>query len=280
MFHHAIRHVVALPQRDDRRLLPPEVELDHHVTAVARQAPTAGRLGAAAGGGQHGGGDRGRGIAPPGGLGARGAAPWLHAQIRGAHAAAAMRARRAMALTHALSTDGTRPDLIRCEQRRRLVRAGRPVPRAHEAPRFVGAAQVGRAVHLSVHHAHGLMRRADRSAAAGALRHLVHAHRLVGPALTVLETLRAQTTASLGRLGVALLRVPVADDPAATAARREARRAGLVTVFGADVFVRRAVLEPARRADAHVLITRRLPVHATLGDAVVRAEVLGANRAA
>jgi len=185
-----------------------------------------------------------------------------------------------MALAHALSTDGTRPDLIRCEQRRRLVRARRPVPRAHEASRLVGAAQVGRAVHLSIHHAHGLMRRADRSAAARALRHLVHAHRLVGPALTVLEAGRAQTTASLGRLGVALLRVPVADDPAATAARREARRAGFVPVLGADVLVGRTMLEPARRADAHVLITGRLSVHTTLGDAVVRAEVLGADRAA
>src|SRR3989441_528895 len=191
-----------------------------------------------------------------------------------------MRARRAMALAHALSTDGTRPDFIGREQRGRLVRAGRPVPRAHHAPRSVGAAQVWRAMHLSIHHADGLMRRADGSAAAGALRHLVHAHRLVGAPLTVLEARRAQATASLGRLRVALLRVPVADDPAATAARSEARRAGLVPILGADALVCRAVLEPARRADADVFITCRLPVHATLGDAVVGAEVLGADRAA
>src|SRR2546427_9329577 len=68
------------------------------------------------------------------------------------------------------------------------------------------------------------MRRADRLAAARALRHLVHAHRLVGPALTVPQARRAQTTASLRRLRVAPLRVPVADDPAAAAARGEARR--------------------------------------------------------
>src|SRR2546425_121347 len=111
-----------------------------------------------------------------------------------------MRARRAMALAHALSADGTSPDLIRREQRRRLVRAGRPVPRAHQAPRLVGAAPARPAVHLPI--------------------------------------------------------------------------------LGADALVCRAVLEPARRADADVFITCRLPVHATLGDAVVGAEVLGADRAA
>src|SRR2546430_6483183 len=55
------------------------------------------------------------------------------------------------------------------------------------------------------------MRRADRVAAARALRHLIHAHRLVGSALTVPQALRAQTAASLGRIRVALLRMPVAD---------------------------------------------------------------------
>src|SRR2546430_17596909 len=106
-----------------------------------------------------------------------------------------MRARRAMALAHALSTDGTRPDLIRCEQRRRLVRARRPVPRAHEASRLVGAAQVGRAVHLSIHHAHGLMRRADRPAAARALRPPAPAPRLAGPAPPALQAGPAHTPA-------------------------------------------------------------------------------------
>src|SRR6266571_6414926 len=141
-------------------------------------------------------------------------------------------------------------------------------------------------MHLSVHDAHRLMRRADRLAAARALRHLVHAHRLVGPALTVLEARRAQPAAALRRLRMALLRVPVADEPAAAAARCEACRARRMPVppvppvLGADALVRRAVLEPARRADAHVLVARRLSVHATLGDAVVRAEVFGADRAA
>src|SRR6266566_3690784 len=135
-------------------------------------------------------------------------------------------------------------------------------------------------MHLSVHDAHRLMRRADRLAAARALRHLVHAHRLVGPALTVLEARRAQPAAALRRVWVALLRVAVADDPAAAAARREARRAGRVSVFGADTLMAGAVLQPARRAEAHVLVAHGLTVHATLGDAVVRAEVLGADRAA
>src|SRR6266702_1666875 len=135
-------------------------------------------------------------------------------------------------------------------------------------------------MHLSVHDAHRLMRRADRLGAAGALRHLVHAHRLVGPALTVLEARRAQPAAALRRLSVALLRVAVADDPAAAAARRQARRAGRVSVFGADTLVAGAVLQAARRAEAHVLVAHRLTVHATLGDAVVRAEVFGADRAA
>src|SRR5947209_8085885 len=95
-----------------------------------------------------------------------------------------MLARRAMTLARAPCTDGTRADLIHREQRPRLVRAARPVPRAHEALRLVGAAQMRRAVRLA-----------------------------------------------------------------------------------------------ARRADAHVLVTSRLSIHPALGDAVVRAEVLGAYRA-
>ena len=51
-------------------------------------------------------------------------------------------------------------------------------------------------------------------------------------------------------------------------------------ILGADTLVGRAVLQAARRTDAHVLVARRLLVHATVGDAVVRAEVLGADRAA
>src|SRR5439155_1727119 len=108
-----------------------------------------------------------------------------------------------------------------------------------------------RAVRLAIHGAYRLMRRADGLAAAGTLRHLVHAHRLVGAALTVLQARRTQAAASLRRRRVALLRVPVAHDPAAVAARRETRGAGRVPVpLGAETLVRRAVLQPARRADS------------------------------
>ena len=51
-------------------------------------------------------------------------------------------------------------------------------------------------------------------------------------------------------------------------------------VLGADALVRRAVLEPARRTHAHVLVARRLLIHATMRDAVVGAEALGAHGAA
>src|SRR2546428_595805 len=124
------------------------------------------------------------------------------------------------------------------------------------------------------------MRRADRVAAARALRHLIHAHRLVGSALTVPQALRAQTAAPLGRIRVALLRVPVADDPPAAAARRETFRAGHVPALGADAFVHRAVRHAAGLADARVLLAGRLLIHAATGDAVVRAEVLLQYRAA
>src|SRR2546430_6835485 len=66
----------------------------------------------------------------------------------------------------------------------------------------------------------------------------------------------------------------------AAAARRQARRAGGVPVLGADPFVGRAMLQAARRTDAHVLVARRLLVHATLRDTVLAAEVLGTDRAA
>src|SRR2546422_1022488 len=179
-----------------------------------------------------------------------------------------------------LAAHGTFLDLIGREDCHCLLGAGGPVPSADQAPRLVGAAQMLRAVHLSIHGAHRLMRRADRLAAARALRHLVHAHRFVGPALTVPQARGAQPAASLRRLCVALLRVPVADDAAAAAARREARRAGRMPVLGAHALVGRAVLESARRADSHVLVTRRLSVHPTLRDTVVRAKVLGTDRAA
>src|SRR5690348_9184377 len=124
------------------------------------------------------------------------------------------------------------------------------------------------------------MGRADRLAAARAFRHLVRAHRFVGPTLTMPQTLRAQAPAALGRPRITLLRVPVADDPTTAAARRQARRAGVVSIRAADCFVGGAVLEPARGAHAHVLVTHRPRVYPALGDSVIVAEVLVANRAA
>src|SRR2546429_3004081 len=179
-----------------------------------------------------------------------------------------------------LAAHGALLDLVRCEQCHRLLDTAGPVPPADEAPRRIGAAQMPRAVDLPIDHAYGLMRRADRLAAARALRHFVRAHRLVGAALAILAARRTETPASLRRIRAALLGVPVAHDPAAAAARREARRAGGVPVLGADPFVGRALLQAARRTDAHVLVARRLLVHATLRDTMVAAEVLGTDRAA
>ena len=124
------------------------------------------------------------------------------------------------------------------------------------------------------------MGRANRLATARALRHLVRAHRFVGPTLTMPQTLRAQAPAALGRPRITLLCVPVADDPTTAAARRQARRAGGVSIRAADCFVGGAVLEPARWAHTHVLVTHRPRVYPALGDAVFAAEVLVANRAA
>ena len=53
-----------------------------------------------------------------------------------------------------------------------------------------------------------------------------------------------------------------------------------MAVLGADPLVGRAVLQSARRAEPHVLVTRRLTVHATLEQPMVRTEVFGADRTA
>src|SRR2546428_13617890 len=84
------------------------------------------------------------------------------------------------------------PDLIGREDRRGLQIATGPVFPADQASRRVGAAQMRRAVDPPIDDAHGLMRRADRLAAARAFRHLVHAHRLAGAALPVPKPRRAQ----------------------------------------------------------------------------------------
>src|SRR5207237_7828287 len=111
-------------------------------------------------------------------------------------------------------------------------------------------------------------------------RPLVHAPRRVGPALAVPGRGGAHAGAPHGGVGVAALGVPVAHLPAAAGARRQARGARRVPVLGARAGVSGAVLEPAGRAHLHVLVARRLPVHATLERPVVGAEVLAAYRAA
>src|SRR2546425_12979491 len=159
------------------------------------------------------------------------------------------------------------PDLIGREDRRGLQIATGPVFPADQAPRLVGAAQMRRAVDLPIHDAHRLMRRADRLAAARALRHLVHAHRLVGSALTVPQARRAQTAASLRRVRAALLGVPVADDPPAAAAGRETGRAGHVAALRAHSLVHRAVRHAAGLAHTRVLLAGRLLIPTAPRDA-------------
>src|SRR2546426_2703025 len=148
-----------------------------------------------------------------------------------------------------LAARSARPDLIGREDRRRLQIATSPVFPADQASRRVGAAQMRRAVDLPIDDAHGLMRRADRLAAARALRHLVHAHRLVGAALTVPQARRAQTAAAFRRIRVALLGVAVADEPPPAAAGREARPAGPVAPPPAHPPLHRAVRPAARLAE-------------------------------
>src|SRR6266436_164701 len=99
----------------------------------------------------------------------------------------------------------------------------------------------------------------DGLTTARALGNLVHAHRLVAPAFTVPHTRRTQPAFPLRRLRVALLRVTVADDPAAAAAWRQARGARRMPVLDAGAPGGGAVREPARGADVHVLVTQRLP---------------------
>src|SRR3989442_14515862 len=121
------------------------------------------------------------------------------------------------------------------------------------------------------------MRRADRLAAARALHHLVHAHRLVGPTLPVPQARRAQAAAAPRRVRAALLGMPGADDPPAGAARRETRGTSRVAALRADCFVHRAVRHAARLAYARVLLSGGLLIHTAARDAVVRAEVLVAD---
>src|SRR5437867_10042702 len=282
MRHDALRHGVSMPQCEHGPAAPPEIQLHHEMTAVAGDPPGARRRGGTAPTGQaaSGGDNLLRRVGDRCQLRTGRAAAGLLRPVGGAHLAAAIAARGAMLGTGVLAAHGTRLHLIRCEYRRRLLGAGSAVLPAHQAARCVGAVQVARAVHVPVHHAHGLMGRADRLAATRALRHLVDAHRLVGPALAVAHARGAQAAAALGRVRPALLGVAIADEPPAAAAGLETRRAGGVVALGADTRVGRAVLHPAGLADARVLLAGGLLIHTAPGDAVVRAEVLGADGAA
>src|SRR6266699_2448907 len=127
-------------------------------------------------------------------------------------------ARALMRRARRLAAHGTGAHLVRREDGVRLGHACRAMLFAHEPARPVSSAQVPGALNLFVHGTQGLVRGADRSATARALRHLVHAHRLVGAALAIAQTRLTQSAAPLRRVGSTLLGVGVTDDPAATAA--------------------------------------------------------------
>src|SRR5260221_2620675 len=184
-----------------------------------------------------------------------------------------------MRYTSGLAAHGTGAHLIRGEDGLGLGHARRAMLFAHEPARRVSPAQVPGALNLFVHGTQGLVRGADRSAAARALRHLVHAHGLVGAALAMAQTRCAQAAAPLGRVHLTLLRMAVTHDPAATAAGFETRGTCrmLAVWVRADAFMRCAMRHAARRAQARVLLAGGLLVHATAGDAVFGAEVRCAN---
>src|SRR5438105_8058399 len=142
-----------------------------------------------------------------------------------------------MQCTGGLAAHGTGAHLVGCEDRLRLCHTRRAVLFADKAARTVGSAQMPGALNLFVHGTHGLVRGADRSAAARALHHLVHAHGLVGAALAMAQTRHAQSAASLGRVGPALLRMTIADDPAATAAGFETRGTRRMVTIRANTFM-------------------------------------------
>src|SRR5438105_13249538 len=178
-----------------------------------------------------------------------------------------------MQCTGGLAAHGTGAHLVGCEDRLRLCHTRRAVLFANKAARTVGSAQMPGALNLFVHGTHGLVRGADRSAAARALHHLVHAHGLVRAPLAMAQTRRAQSAAPLGRVGPALLRMTIADNSTATATGFQTRGTRRMLALGADAFMRRAVHHAARRALARVLFAGGLLVDATVGDAVLGAEV-------
>src|SRR5882762_342270 len=243
-------------QREHGPTTPPDVQLQDDMGPIASHAPGS----FARGGGREQGRDhflRRLGRLEPR---ARGATTGLLHEIRRTNLAAAIAARGLMRSAGGLAAYGTGAHLVRCEDRLRLGHARRAVLFADEAARTVSPAQVPGALNLSVHGAHGLVRGADRSAAARALHHLVHAHGLVGAALAMAQTRRAQSPAPLGRVRLTLLRMAVTNDPAATAAGFETRGTRRMLAppvrVRADAFMRRAVRHAARRAQARVLLAR------------------------
>src|SRR6266550_2060163 len=177
--HHAIGLRGAMRQREHGPTTPPDVQLQDDMGPIASHAPGSCPRG------------RGReqrrdqflrrlGRREPG---ARGATAGLLREIRGTNLAAAIAARGLMLSTGGLAAYGTEAHLVRCEDRLRLGYARRAVLFADEAARTIRPAQMPGALNLFVHGTHGLVRGADRSAAARALRHLVHAYGLVGAAL-------------------------------------------------------------------------------------------------
>src|SRR5437660_623801 len=185
-----------------------------------------------------------------------------------------------MQCTGGLAAHGAGAHLVRCEDRLRLCHTRRAVLFADKAARTVGSAQMPGALNLFVHGTHGLVRGADRSAAARALHHLVHAHGLVRAPLAMAQTRRAQSAAPLGRVRPTLLRMTVAHHPAATAAGFQTRGTRWMLALGADTFMCRAMHHAARRALARVLLAGRLLVYAACGDTVICAEVRRAHGAA
>jgi len=281
MPHDPVGRGVAVSQREDGLPRQPEIDLHHEMTAVAGDPPSAGSP--PRGSARHG--SRGRDhflrrVDDRCELRTGGAAARRVHQVGGAHLAAAIHARAAMLRAGVLAAYGTCLHFIGRKDRGRLLCASSPVLAADQASRAVSAAQMPRAVHLSIHHAHGLMRRADGLVAAGARRHFIHAHRLVRSALAVADTRHAQPAAALGCVRPALLRMPVADDPPAAGAGLETCRADGVVALGADPLVCRAMVHPARRTDAGVLRAGGLLIDPAGGNTMVSAEVLAAHGAA
>jgi hypothetical protein len=264
------------------RLHLPEIRRAHHSTAIATCRPMGGARILAADWARAHAGERERSIIDVAelavllaGIGAVGVGQLC--EVDGAMSLPVCDAFRGVVGADMLAARRARRDLIRREQRRCFVGAGACVLPAYQPPRRLGTAQMTRAMDLPINGAYGLMGSTDRLAAARALRHLIHAHRLIAAPLALPHTRRAEPAAAFRRVGTCLLGVLVADDAAAARARLDAQRARRVITFATDPLVGRAVLKLARGARPHVLRTRRFTVHPTLSDAVLDAEVRSAD---